>query len=251
MSGKELQDKIKNIKICKERLATQANISFMQRQKDVTRMTISSARSQDRGFNTIALSQSDISLTLQSQHRTLQSHDMNLQLIPQIVQALNQCMYLLKASPKPAVELVPTIEYLGPEITPEGRVNALSRSPSPSAELEQQQYRQELKELLIALNADQQPDVAATDTSIQLNLIHTLSLTSQDRFVALITSSRLQDWLTSPSSSILHVNGHMFLNEHEARQSPLSYFCAKFIDGMLAYCQYPQQDISSSVVAIC
>ena len=262
MSGKELLDKIGNIKIYADRLATQASISSMKRQKimlegekDMTKMIISSVRSQDRGFNTMALSHNDILRTLDSQNRALQSLDRNLHLIAQIqlcnVQVLNQCMHLLKASPKPAVELVSTAEYLSPEIATEGRVNALSRSRSPSAELEQQQCRQELNELLIALNADQQLDVAATDTSNQLNLMHTLSLASQDRFVALITSSRLQNWLTSPFSSILHVNGHMFLNEHEARQSPLSCFCAKFIDDMQSHRQYPHQETSSFVIAIC
>ena len=140
MSGKALQDKIENVRVYTERLATQANISSMQRQKTmlegekhVTKMTISSQRSQDRGFNTIALSHNDIV-------RTLQSQDGNLHLIAQMqlynVQVLNQCLDFLKASPKPAVELVPTVGYLGPEVATEGRGNARSRSPSPSVELE-------------------------------------------------------------------------------------------------------------------
>jgi len=241
MSGKELQDKIKDIEIYTTRISTQASINSMQRQnisvqgiRDVTKMTISSARSQDRGFNTIALSQSD-------QNRRLQS----------VEKALNQCMNLLKASLRTAAESARSIEHLGSEIADSRQSNALSRAPSPNAALEQQQIRQQLNDLLGNLSVDQQADVVATDISIQLNLVYVLSLASQDRVVAFITSPRLQTWLTSPSSSILHVNGQMFSNEREARQSPLSYFCAKFVDSIVVHHQSSQRENGTPIIAIC
>ena len=239
MSGKELQDKIKDIEVNTNRLANQASITSMQRQKisvhgmqDLTKMTIISARSQDRGFNTMALSQTDHNRRLQSVESTL-----------------NQFLNLLKASLRPAAEFVP--ERLESGIADKRPVTALGRAPSPSAALEQHRIRQQLNGLLSKICVDQQADVVATDISIHLNLVYTLSLASQDRVVAFIMSPRLQTWLTSPSSSILHVNGQMFSNEHEARQSPLSYFCAKFIDSILVRHQVSGKEIGCPIIAVC
>ena len=74
MSGRDLQEKIRHVKVCGNRVAVQANIDFMQRQKDmyegekdVTKMMISTAKHQDRGFNNIARSYQEVSETLERQ----------------------------------------------------------------------------------------------------------------------------------------------------------------------------------------
>lgn len=234
MSGKELQDKIKDIEIYATRLAKQASINSMQRQEDTHELMISSARRQDRGFDSIARSQNDVSRMTESQSETL-----------------NQILSLLMANPNFGIGVVSRIEYLGSDIAGSRHVNALRRSPSPGAALEPPQVQQQLNDLLSRIGVDQQVDVVATDISLQLNLVYTLSLASQDRLAAFITSPRLQTWLTSPSSSILHVNGQMFLNQHEARQSPLSFFCAKLVDNILVRYQSSQGKIGNPTVAIC
>ena len=187
---------------------------MLEGDKEITKMIISSARSQDRGFNTVALSHNDILRTLKSQDRSLQSVA---QSQFRVVQVLNRCMDLLRASPKPTVESAPYVEYPGLETAAEGHSYAISPNPPSSAALEQKQCRQQLNGLLGRLNVDQQADVATIDLSMQLSSIYTLSLASQDRFVALMKSPHLQTWLISLSSSVLHINGHMFSNEHEAR----------------------------------
>lgn len=244
MSGRELQNKIKDIGIYSERLVTQANISSMRRQKvmledteDLTKMIISSARGQDRGFSTMAT----------SHIRMLRS----LQFIESQLCVLNQCHEFLKASPKPAPGFAPTVGYLGPNPAIERHSNMLEPSSAPSKAIEQHVYRQQLQDLLSKLSDDQQPNIAAIDASEQLGLIHTLSLASQDRAVALLMSSRLRTWLVSSSSSMLHINGCMFSQEHEARQSPLSYFCAKFIDSVLARNHDLEEEPNNPVIAVC
>lgn len=83
------------------------------------------------------------------------------------------------------------------------------------------------------LSIDQDSDAATRDTATNLNLIHTLSIESQDRAVALIASPRILIWLTDTCSSALLINGQMFSSEHEIMQSPLSFFCAKTVDSIL------------------
>lgn len=230
MSGKELQDKIKDIEIYASRFAKQASINSMRRQKDTHELLISSARRQARDSEIIARSQTDISKKFET---------------------LNQCLHLLMANPIFVTGVVSSIEYLGSDIAGNRQLNAPSRSPSPSAALEPQKLRQQLNGLLSKLCVDHQTDVVATDIFNQLNLVYTLSLASQDRVAASITSPHLQTWLTSPSSSILHVNGQMFSNEHEARQSPLSFFCAKLVDSILVRYQSSEGKIGNPVIAIC
>lgn len=125
-----------------------------------------------------------------------------------------------------------------------------SRSDPSKSALELEDTRRRLKALLTRLDIDQENDIATTDTSIQLNLIHTLSVTSQDRAVALITSPRLQSWLTSMSSCALVINGQMFSSEHETRRSPLSYFCAKFVDSILTVSPPTQQGPSNPIFVV-
>ncbi|KAL8930796.1 MAG: hypothetical protein Q9208_000337 [Pyrenodesmia sp. 3 TL-2023] len=230
MSGQELQDKIKLINECASQLTTQAQIASMQRQQDMhegdkdrDKFMIASARLQDYGFNTIVLHQHDMSEGLQRQARKLES----------LAEALNQTLGLLKASPSPPAGEIRAGKLLEPENPAMGLRNRSSRSPSPGRAGEPDETRKLLKTLLGKLDIGGKIDIASTDTVIQLRLIHTLTLPSQDRAVALIMSPRLQTWLTSTSSSMILVNGQMFSNEDEARQSPLSYFCAKLIDSVL------------------
>ena len=235
LSGQDLLDKIQKIQICADQLAVQANMDFMQRQdngtRNLTHMVISSSRSQDRGFNTILLRQHALEEMIQSQAQTL-----------------NRCLAFLKSPPvRPAIA-TPSREYLEAGESKEESSNQQRLPPSPGMVLGRAENREQLLVLLNKLGNDEDDDVRTRDVSAQLNLIYRLSLPSQDRAVALILSSPLQRWLTETSSRALLINGQMFSSEHEARQSPLSYFCAKFIDGVLSK---NQQDISNPVFAVC
>ncbi|KAL8894995.1 MAG: hypothetical protein Q9192_003908 [Flavoplaca navasiana] len=213
-SGEALQEKIKLVNDHASRLSKQADISSMQRQKDITKIMISSARNQHRGFNTLAFYHRDISEEIRRQGKLLDSV---------IKMTLNSCMYMLKAEP-------PMVQSGDESMRVREHESA---RPSPDIEFEEELHSTQLKKLLGKLDIDQEKDVALTDTSTQLRLVHTLSIASQDRAVALIMSPRLQAWLTNTSSAMMLVNGHMFSNEDEARQSPLSFLCAKLIDDVL------------------
>ena len=253
MSGKELQDKMKGIETFTNRLVTQAQISSMHRQKkmlegtkDMTKMITSSVRRQDRGFNTVVLSQNDILRALESQDRKIKS------IAKQQSWVLNQCMELLKANPKSMLESGPIIHYQGSGIASKGHGNAPNqKSSAVRAVQETKSNKERFDDLLRQLNVDEQVDVVADDLSIQSTLIHTMSLASQDRAVALMISPWLQSWLVNPSSSLLHINGNMFSNEHEACQSPLSYVCAKFVHSIQAKYQQPQGRDSGPVFTVC
>lgn len=223
MSGKGLQSKIKDVQVCSEKLVDRANICSMQRQQQeeksmqaLTNLVSISTRKQDHGFATIATQNSHIWTALQS--------------LPDI---LNKLKKTLEASPYPAIQATPSMTYLVSETSSNSHQTSRSRSPSPNANLHQGQSRQRLNDLLCNLNVDPDTDIASVDTSSLLRIIHTLTISSQDRAVALITSSAMQEWLTSTASSCLQVNGQMFSDEAETRQSPLSYFCAKLVHSIL------------------
>ncbi|KAL9040168.1 MAG: hypothetical protein Q9180_002080 [Flavoplaca navasiana] len=205
-SGDALQEKIKLVNHHASRLSRQADISSMQRQHAMY-------RNQDRGFNTLAFHYRDMSEEIRRQGKLSEF----------VVMTLNSIMHMLKAQP--------TMVQSGDESM---RIREYeSARPSPDIEFEEELHSTQLKSLLRKLDIDQEKDVASTDTSSQLRLVHTLSVASQDRAVALIMSPRLQAWLTDTSSAMMLVNGHMFSNEDEARQSPLSFLCAKLIDDVL------------------
>lgn len=223
MSGKGLQSKIKDVQVCSEKLVDRANICSMQRQQQeeksmqaLTNLVSISTRKQDHGFATIATQNSHIWTALQS--------------LPEI---LNKLKETLEASPYPALQATPSITYLVSEASFNNYQTSRSRSPSPSASLQQEQSRERLNDVLRDLNVDHDIDIASADTSDLLHIIHTLTTSSQDRAVALITSPAMQEWLTSTVSSCLQVNGQMFSNEAETRQSPFSYFCAKLVHSIL------------------
>ena len=122
--------------------------------------------------------------------------------------------------------------------------------PPPYPMIAGERNRQHLRVLLGKLDFDQQADVAHNDTVQQLRLINILSRESQDRAVALMYSPQFHTWLTSTTSSVLHINGQMFFSEYEARQSPLSYTCAKFIDSVLAQARHPPTSTSNPIVVL-
>ena len=212
----------------------------MQRQKlhldgtrDLTRITISSTRSQDYGFNTIA--------------QRIHSQDRSIQLLRQ---TLNQCLSLLQASPVPLAIPTSRVEELGSEMATKRLEDVQSLSLSSQTAFGLEASRRLLQALLSHIDSNTEKYILARDVSVQLNLIYSLSLSSQDRAVALFTSLRVQDWLTSTSSSALLINGQMFSREYEARQSPLSYFCAKFVDGIRARPTGNHQETSSPVLVV-
>ena len=122
--------------------------------------------------------------------------------------------------------------------------------PAPYSFIAGEGNRQQLRTLLGNLDFDRETNVAHKDTVQQLGLINILSRESQDRAVALMNSEQIHTWLTSITSSVLHINGQMFLSEYEARQSPLSYTCAKFVDSILAQTRQSQASTSSPTVVL-
>ena len=230
LSGQDLLAKFTAIEVCANKLATQANIDSFRRQKlllnsatDMTKMIVSSTRRQDRGFNTVILNQQGLSEAVYSQDKSIKL----------VQQTLNQCLSFLMASPAPAFASKPCMDYLETANTVEGDGNPRSLSPSSDIALTRERDRRQLASFLDQISLDPKGDVSLEDVSGQLGLIYALSLTSQDRAVALLTSPRLQTWVTSTFSCALLINGQMFSSEHETRRSPLSYFCAKFVDSIL------------------
>lgn len=247
-SGKELQDKIKNVQDCGERLVIQANICSMQIQKrqldggkDLTRLMVTSTRKQDRGFTTVVLQQHDMMKVLQSQEKRLETQE-NL---------LNQMLNTLKATSLRTFEPLPGLTYPECEDASDGYRTPRGRSPSPGTRRDQERFRQRLGDLLQILRLDSVADAAAKDVSILLHIVGNLSPGSQDRAVALITSPVMQKWLTSTVSLPLIINGQMFSSEGEIRQSPLSYFCAKLVDSILPARTPSQTPINHAVFAVC
>ena len=93
-----------------------------------------------------------------------------------------------------------------------------------------------IQALFGVLNFERGYDLPAHDVSVLLKIGLTLTLPSQDRAVAMMQSEQLQNWVTCGSSSMLHVNGHMFLSsgDGEERRSPLSFLCAKLADSLIS-----------------
>ena len=198
--------------------------------KDLTKLVVTSARKQDRGFTTVVLHQNDMIEELQSQKQQIQSQRI---LLEGQVNLLNQVLNQLKATPAQIVEPHPRITYLECEDSTDGYQTPRGRSPSPGASWAHERSRQRLGDLLKIFQADGEVDAAASDSSILLDIVHTLSSGSQDRAVSLITSPVMQAWMMGTVSLPLLVNGHMFSSDGETRQSPLSYFCAKLVDSIL------------------
>ena len=146
---------------------------------------------------------------------------------------LNQILSTLKATSLQLFEPPPRLPYLECEDLIDGYQTPRGRALSAGAGQDQEKSRQKLGDLLESFGFDCVADAAAKDASILLHILGNLSSGSQDRAVALITSSIMQNWLTSTISLPLIVNGQMFTNDGETRQSPLSYFCAKLIDNIL------------------
>ncbi|KAF6230427.1 hypothetical protein HO133_004769 [Letharia lupina] len=253
-SGKELQNKIKSVQDCGERLVSQAKICSMQIQKrqfdggkDLTRLLVTSTRKQDLGFKTVVLQQNDMMEVLQLQEKRIQSQE---SLLEGQANLLNQLLNTLKATPSQIFEAPPRPTYLECEDSTGGYQTPRGRSPSPGAIRNQERSRQRLKDLLNIFEVDGETDTAAKDASILLHIVGNLSSGSQDRTVALITSPVIQKWLTSTVSLPLIVNGQMFSSEGETRQSPLSYFCTKLVDSILPPSTSSQTSRNRTVFAV-
>ena len=113
-----------------------------------------------------------------------------------------------------------------------GYQNPQGHAAALSASRQQESTRQQLSDLLKALDFDPVADPAAEDTSTLLPIISNLYPISQDRAVVLILSPVMQEWITPTASRPLIVNGHMHSSEEEIRQSPLSFVCAKLVDSI-------------------
>lgn len=71
--------------------------------------------------------------------------------------------------------------------------------------------------------------VFLNDTQAILRIAWTMPRAAQDRAVLLMQSPTLHSWITSTGSSALFVNGN---HGTSARQSPLSFVCAKLMDSI-------------------
>ena len=131
-------------------------------------------------------------------------------------------------------------EYLTPQ----------SPSSSSNVTVHKDHGRRQLQSLIDRLDIDDEIDIATEDTSELLRLIHTLSIPSQDRAAALISSQRLEYWVTDGFSRALHVNGHMNQSEHETRRSPLSYVCAKLVDSALSSTAQSERQAGKGTFAV-
>ena len=76
---------------------------------------------------------------------------------------------------------------------------------------------------------DYESSVPAIDVKSLLQIAWTLPKPAQDRAVNLMQSPKLHEWLKVPYSTVLFVNGNFSTS---ARQSPLSFVCAKLLDSL-------------------
>jgi hypothetical protein len=83
--------------------------------------------------------------------------------------------------------------------------------------------------------------VTTSDIKSMLRIAWTLPKVTQDRAVSLMQSPKLHAWIKSPESSILFVNGNY---DASARQSPLSFVCAKLMDSVKHSSNGESQDSS-------
>lgn len=118
------------------------------------------------------------------------------------------------------------MKYLEPDSSAKNPQDFQHQSPPSDSMLAREGDRQQLHALLGKLNVDE-ADLANSDAIQEFRLRSVLSLESQERAVALIKSPQIANWVTSTTSAVLHVNGQMLSSEHEARQSSLSFVCAK------------------------
>lgn len=84
------------------------------------------------------------------------------------------------------------------------------------------------EEMLIILDYDE--SIPQGDIKTILRIAWTLARPAQDRAVTLMQSPKLHAWIASTEPSILLVNGNC--NNASARQSPLSFVCAKLMDSI-------------------
>ena len=218
--------------------------------KDLTRLMVTSTRKQDRGFETVSLQQNTMAEVMKSQGQRIQSQE---NLLRGQASLLKQLLDTLKATPPrmPNPPLGLRYEYLEYEDSTDGYQTPRGHSPSPRVMENQERSRKRLDDLLNILNVDGgEVDAAAEDASCILRIIFSLSSGSQDRAVALIMSPTMQTWLTSAVSLPLLVNGHMFSEEGETRQSPLSYFCAKLVDSIVPRNTSTQMRTNRTVFAV-
>lgn len=236
-SGKRLQDKMRHVQECTDRLVAQANICSMQSQKslldegkDLKSLVVRSTRKQDRGFTTVVLRQDELMEAVRSQEERIQSQQT---LLEGQAELLNRIKDTLSATSLRTFRGPPRLMHLECEDSIDSYQTPRGRSPSPGAGPDQMRSRQRLGDLLVALRSHCEIDTAEKDASILLNVIGNLSFSSQNRAAALIMSPILQQWLTSTVSYPLIVDGQMYSSEEETRQSPLSCFCAKLVDSIL------------------
>lgn len=91
--------------------------------------------------------------------------------------------------------------------------------------LEQRIRMQE--EVLVILNYEE--SIPQGDIEAILRIAWILPRPAQDRAVSLMQSPKLHAWITDTDSSVLLINGNY---NGSARQSPLSFVCAKLVDSI-------------------
>lgn len=227
-----------------DRLGSQASIDAMQRQKDMAKTIVSLAMRQDCGFNTVAIQQEGIVEVLRAQEV---SRVRDRQLLESVEQSLNNVLAQFKANPRRAADCIRCLEQ---GFSTDALGNPQDRSHPTNSTADWEDDLRRLEALLERLDVDHEDDVAGRDTSLHLKLIHTLSFASQDRAVALMNSPHLRAWLTSTTSCAMLINGQMFSDQHESRQSPLSYICAKFTDSVLGRSTHTHDSSGNSLFVV-
>lgn len=101
----------------------------------------------------------------------------------------------------------------------------LRRTASEAALLKERARSRKM--LLDAL--DYEESTTVTDVASNLRIVWQAPKDVQDRVIAIMGDRKLQQWVTSPSSAALFING----NYPSARRiSPTSFICAKFVDSV-------------------
>lgn len=259
--AKKMTDMMENVKACWVQFREQADELSHERQLVMKKMIEKSSRMNGLGFNTLI--QENRYIALKAEH-TQNDRESNAETRFEITRResketsveifalLHEVKNLLTSNPRPyRMQDAQTVNPGQRVRTPKSSTTLASKHVGNGAR-HRNNTQTQTEILYNSLDIDHDRDVVAEDVSNLLRLAGTLSRASQDRSVSLMQSPRLQSWLTCTTSSVLHVNGHMFSSASgEQRQSPLSFVCAKLVDVLVPKTGRKLAKGTSTVLAVC
>ena len=220
---RKLTDKIKLVKASAERFAELARICSYQKQEVLHREIKTNRAIIERTRSESAKYQETISQDIKTVSGT----------IHQGVTGIGDQLRLLGSKNEEVYGLVRVLkEFLASNGRLDSKTNDIRRITSPTSFAarfaRRKMKREELQEKVIDY-LDCAESMIQDDILILLRIGWKFPRAAQDRAVSLMQSSTLHTWITSSESAALLVNGNY---NTSARQSPLSFVCAKLMDSV-------------------